>query len=121
MSLESISIVRFNGASVSCGAQNGLVGLEMFVAWFFPNVLCSWDRSGEETGSKEEMGAFLSTGEGERDFTNGDEGKEPAMEEVAGDEETFTTDPAENETVGLVSRSSSSVSISFVGLGIDRA
>lgn len=102
---------------MSCGAQNGLLGLERFVALFFPNVLCSCDRSGEDAGSREEMGAFLSTGEGERDFTNGDEGKEPAAEEAAGGEETLTDGRAQNETVGLLS---SSVSISFVGLGIVR-
>lgn len=83
------------------------------MAWFFPSALCSWDRSGEDAGSREEMGAFLRTGEGERDFANGDEGKEPAAEGAAG--ETLRAGRAQNETVGLAS---SSVSISFEGLGI---
>lgn len=101
-----------------------MVGLERFVDWFFPKALCSWDRSGEDTGSKEEMGAFLSTGEGDRDFTNGEEGREPAADGVVGEEETLIAEPAtaepatENGTGGLVSSSPSSVSTSFVGLGI---
>lgn len=96
-----------------------MVGLERFVDCFFPKALCSWDRSGEDTGSKEEMGAFLSTGEGDRDFKNGEEGREPAADEVVGEEETLIAEPAtENGTGGFVSISPSSVSTSFVGLGI---
>lgn len=94
-----------------------MVGPERFVDWLFPKVLCSWDRSGEDTGSSEEMGAFLSTGEGDRDFTNGEEGKEPAVDGVVGEGETLIAELAtENMTGGFVSNSPS-VSMSFMGLG----
>lgn len=41
----------------------GAEGLE--VKLFIPPALCSWERKGEDTGSREEMGAFLTTEEGE--------------------------------------------------------
>lgn len=59
------------GASFSCGAQRGLVAVrldwvERFeVKLFIPPTLCSGERKGEDTGSREEMGAFLTTEEGE--------------------------------------------------------
>lgn len=59
------------GASFSCGAQRGLVVVmvdgpeRLEVKLFIPPALCSGERKGEDTGSREEMGAFLTTEEGE--------------------------------------------------------
>lgn len=64
-------VLRFRGASLSCGAHRGLAAVmvagpdRLEVKLFIPPALCSGERKGEDTGSKEEMGAFLTTGEGE--------------------------------------------------------
>lgn len=75
--------------------------------------LPSRERSGEDTGSSEEMGAFLNTGEGERegerDLTNGEGGREPASDGIEGEGGGWTADV---RTGGLTSRSSSSSSSS---------
>lgn len=58
-------LLRLSGASVSCGAQKGLAE-RLEVVLFTPPGLWSRQRRGEDTGSREEMGAFLTTGEGEQ-------------------------------------------------------
>ena len=40
-------------------------GERLEVKLFIPPALCSGERKGEDTGSREEMGAFLTTAEGE--------------------------------------------------------
>jgi len=57
-----------SGASFSCGAQMGLVATvdeRLEVKLRIPPVLCSRKRKGDDAGSSEEMGAFLTTDDGE--------------------------------------------------------
>lgn len=89
--------------------------------WTLDMALCSWERSGEDTGSSEEIGAFLSTGDGdgERDFPNGEEGREPHREGLVGEGGTFTTVPkTDSGRGGLTSSGSSSNTASLLGLGV---
>lgn len=64
-------LLRLRGASSSCGAQSGLAVLieeaaeRLEVKLFTPPALCSGERKGEDTGSREEMGAFFTTEEGD--------------------------------------------------------
>ena len=63
-------LLRLSGASFSCGAHSGLVvtpdeAERLEVKPFIPPALCSGERKGEDTGSREEMGAFLTTEGGE--------------------------------------------------------
>lgn len=69
--LVQVHLLRFRGASVSCGAQRGLLVVmvagadRLEIKFFIPTALSSGERKGEDTGSREEMGAFLTTEEGE--------------------------------------------------------
>ncbi|XP_010788492.1 protein Wiz, partial [Notothenia coriiceps] len=69
--------LRLSGASFSCGAQMGLLE-RLEVKPFIPPALRSGERKGEDTGSREEMGAFLTTEEGdpERRGTGEETGEE---------------------------------------------
>lgn len=91
--------------------------------WALDTVLCSCERSWEDTGSNEEIGAFLSTGDGEvdreregdGDLPNGEDGCKPDGG-LLGEGGDFAT--LRRSERGLMSCGSSSNSALLLGLGI---
>jgi len=84
------------------------------VKLFIPPALCSGERKGEDTGSREEMGAFFTTEEGEPERAG--LGEAPGEGVGVGEEEGGGTALARMERgMGFSSTSMSSTSSSFRG------
>lgn len=92
-------------------------GAERFeVKPFIPPALCSGERNGEDTGSREEMGAFLTTEEGEPECGGAGEapGEGVGVEEEEGGT-AFAALARMERGMGFSSKSMSSKSSSFRG------
>lgn len=84
------------------------------VKLFIPPALCSGERKGEDTGSREEMGAFLTTEEGEPEWGGAGEapGEGVGVEEEEGGA-AFAALARMERGIGFSSKSMSSKSSSF--------
>lgn len=91
------------------------------VKLFIPPDLWSGERKGEDTGSREDMGAFLTTEEGEPERTGADGGGEAPGEGVGVEEEeggtAFTALARIGRGIGFSSKSMFSNSSLFGGRG----